>query len=251
MKLTGKVVLITHASEFMGPALTEEFAREGATLALHDLTEAGARPAVKIAEGHGRTAVAMAGDLTRPAECDGLVKAVVDRFEALDVLINNNAAPPAGGPADQITDEAWRSMMARLLDEPFFCLRAALRVMRAQKRGKIINLTSATGLVGLANYAAYTAARAAVNGLTKAVGREVAKDGIQVNAIAQNYVENPTYFPPSLTRDPEKLAKMVKNIPAGRLARAEESARLAVYLASEDGDFFVGQVIPFCGGWIT
>lgn len=251
MKLTGKVVLITHVSEFMGPALTEEFAREGATLALHDTTEAAARPAVKIAQGHGRTAVALAGELTRSAECDRLVQAVVDRFGGLDILVNNNAAPPGGSPADQISDETWRTLMAHLLDEPFFCLRAALRVMRAQKRGKIINLTSAAGLVGLANYAAYTAARAGANGLTKAVGLEVARDGIQVNAIAQNYVENPTYFPPSLTRDPEKLARMVKNIPAGRLARAEESARLAVYLASEDGDFFVGQVIPFCGGWIT
>ena len=72
-----------------------------------------------------------------------------------------------------------------------------------------------------------------------------------VTAIAQNYVENPTYFPPALTGDPEKLARMVKNIPAGRLARSEESARLAVYLASEDADFFIGQVVPFAGGWVT
>ena len=71
------------------------------------------------------------------------------------------------------------------------------------------------------------------------------------NAIAQNFVENPTYFPPALTRDPEKLARMVRHVPAGRLARGEESARLAVYLASEDADFFVGQVIPFAGGWVT
>jgi 2-keto-3-deoxy-L-fuconate dehydrogenase len=142
-------------------------------------------------------------------------------------------------------------MMSRLLDEPFYCLRAALRVMRPAKRGKIINMSSAAAFPGLANYAAYSAARAGVNGLTKAVGREVARDGIQVNAIAQNYVENPTYFPPSLTNDPQKLARMVRNIPAGRLARSEESARLAVYLASEDADFFVGQVIPFSGGWVT
>jgi NAD(P)-dependent dehydrogenase (short-subunit alcohol dehydrogenase family) len=125
-------------------------------------------------------------------------------------------------------------MMARLLDEPFYCLRAALRVMRPAKRGKIINMSSAAAFPGLPNYAAYSAARAGVNGLTKAVGREAARDGIQVNAIAQNYVENPTYFPPALTGDPEKLSRMVKNIPAGRLARSEESARLAVYLASED-----------------
>ncbi len=150
-----------------------------------------------------------------------------------------------------MTDTQWRDMMSRLLDEPFYCLRAALRVMRPAKRGKIINMSSAAAFPGLANYAAYSAARAGVNGLTRAVGREVARDGIQVNAIAQNYVENPTYFPPSLTSDPQKLARMVKNIPAGRLARSEESARLAVYLASEDADFFVGQVVPFSGGWVT
>jgi 2-keto-3-deoxy-L-fuconate dehydrogenase len=79
----------------------------------------------------------------------------------------------------------------------------------------------------------------------------VAGDGIQVNAIAQNYVENPTYFPPSLTADPEKRKRMLRQVPAGRLARGEESARLAVYLASEDADFFVGQVVPFAGGWVT
>jgi len=180
-----------------------------------------------------------------------VVDAVVARFGRLDILINNNAHPPSGSPVERISDEAWREMQARLLDEPFYCLRAALRVMRPARRGKIVNMSSAAAFPGLANYAAYTAARAGINGLTRAVGREVARDGVQVNAIAQNYVENPTYFPPALTADPEKLQRIVKNIPAGRLARSEESARLAVYLASEDADFFVGQVIPFSGGWVT
>jgi 2-keto-3-deoxy-L-fuconate dehydrogenase len=251
MKLTGKVALITNVSEFMGPAITEEFCREGAAVALHDRDEAAAMPLAAIAAGLGRDALVLAGDLTRPAEADRVVDAVVARFGRLDVLVNNSANPPTGSPTERVTDTQWRDMMSRLLDEPFYCLRAALRVMRPAKRGKIINMSSAAAFPGLANYAAYTAARAGVNGLTKAVGREVAPDGIQVNAIAQNYVENPTYFPPSLTSDPQKLARMVKNIPAGRLARSEESARLAVYLASEDADFFVGQVVPFSGGWVT
>src|SRR6266496_2155550 len=147
MKLTGKVALVTNVSEFMGPAITEEFAREGATLALHDRDERAAKRIGAIATAVGRDTLILTGDLTRSAEAD----------------------------------------------------------------------------------------------------REVARDGIQVNAIAQNYVENPTYFPPALTGDPEKLARMVKNIPAGRLARSEESARLAVYLASEDAYFFIGQVVPFAG----
>jgi len=251
MKLTGKIALITNVSEFMGPAITEEFCREGAAVALHDRDEARAKPFAAIAAGLGRDVLVLTGDLTRSAEADRVVDAVVARFGRLDVLVNNSANPPTGSPTESVTDTQWRDMMSRLLDEPFYCLRAALRVMRPARRGKIINMSSAAAFPGLANYAAYSAARAGVNGLTKAVGREVARDGIQVNAIAQNYVENPTYFPPALTGDPEKLARMVKNIPAGRLARSEESARLAVYLASDDADFFIGQVVPFAGGWVT
>jgi 2-keto-3-deoxy-L-fuconate dehydrogenase len=251
MKLTGKVALITNVGDYMGPAITEEFAREGAALALHDRDERALASLDAIGERLGRDVLALAGDLTRASEADRVVQAVVARFGRLDVLVNNSTFPPSGGPTEAVTDTAWREMMAHLLDEPFYCLRAALRVMRPARRGKIINMSSAAAFPGLPNYAAYTAARAGVNGLTKAVGREVARDGIQVNAIAQNYVENPTYFPPDVTGDAEKLARMLKNIPAGRLARAEESARLAVYLASEDADFFVGQVIPFAGGWVT
>jgi len=251
MKLTGKIALITNVSEFMGPAITEEFCREGAAVALHDRDEARAKPFAAIAAGLGRNVLVLTGDLTRSAEADRLVDAVVARFGRLDVLVNNSATPLRGSLTESMTDTQWRDMMSRLLDEPFYCLRAALRVMRPARRGKIINMSSAAAFPGLANYAAYSAARAGVNGLTKAVGREVARDGIQVNAIAQNYVENPTYFPPALTGDPDKLARMVKNIPAGRLARSEESARLAVYLASEDADFFIGQVVPFSGGWVT
>jgi NAD(P)-dependent dehydrogenase (short-subunit alcohol dehydrogenase family) len=251
MKLTGKIALITNVSHFMGPAITEEFCREGASVALHDRDEAAVKPYALIAERLGRDVLSLTGDLSRSGEAERAVAAVVARFGRLDILVNNNAHPPSGSPVEEITDAAWREMMARLLDEPFFCLRAALRVMRPAGRGKIINMSSAAAFPGLPNYAAYTAARAGVNGLTKAVGREVAGAGIQVNAIAQNYVENPTYFPPALTGDPVRLARMVKNIPAGRLARSEESARLAVYLASEDADFFIGQVIPFAGGWVT
>jgi NAD(P)-dependent dehydrogenase (short-subunit alcohol dehydrogenase family) len=249
MKLTGKITLITNVSQFMGPACTEEFAREGAALALHDLTEARARPARDVAAAHGREALVVTGDLTRPAEVDRVLRAILDRFGRLDVLVNNSSHAPAGGPVEETTDDTWRSMVAHLLDEPFFCMRAALRVMKRQGHGKIVNLTSAVAIPGLPNYAAYSAARAGTNGLTRAAGREVARHGIQVNAIAQNFVENPTYFGPELVSSPEKLARVLRQVPAGRLARSEESARLAVYLASDDADFFCGQVIPFAGGW--
>jgi NAD(P)-dependent dehydrogenase (short-subunit alcohol dehydrogenase family) len=249
VKLTGKVTLITNVSQFMGPACTEEFAKEGAALALHDRTEARARPAVDVAMAYGRDVMLVAGDTTRAAEANRVVRAVVERFGRLDILVNNSSHAPVGGPVEDVPDEAWRSLVAHLLDEPFYTMRAALRAMKRQGRGKIINITSAVALDGLPNYAAYSAARAGTNGLTRAVGREVARHGIQVNAIAQNFVENPTYFGPAIVGNPDTLARVVKHVPAGRLARSEESARLAVYLASEDADFFCGQVIPFAGGW--
>jgi 2-keto-3-deoxy-L-fuconate dehydrogenase len=249
MKLTGKVALITNVSQFMGPACTAEFAKEGATLALHDRTEGRVKPALEVASAYGREAVAVAGDPTRPTDAARAVRSVLDRFGRLDILVNNSSHPGAGGPIEETSDETWRSLIAHLLDEPFFMMRAALRAMKRQGHGKIINVSSAVALPGLPNYAAYSAARAGVNGLTKAVGREVARHGIQVNAIAQNFVENPTYFGPDIVGNPEKLARVLRHVPAGRLARSEESARLAVYLASDEADFFCGQVIPFAGGW--
>jgi NAD(P)-dependent dehydrogenase (short-subunit alcohol dehydrogenase family) len=229
MRFTGKVILITNVGQFMGPACVEEFAKEGAILALHERTEARAHAALDLARAQGREATVVTGDLTVSGEATRAVRTVAERHGRLDVLVNNSSHPPVGGPVDEVSDETWRSMAAHLYDEPFFCLRAAIRVMKRQGHGKVVNLTSAVAIPGLPNYAAYSAARAGVNGLTRAVGREVARHNIQVNAIAQNFVGN---------------------VPAGRLARSEESAKLCVFLASDEADFFCGQVIPFAGGWV-
>src|SRR5215467_681802 len=107
MRLTGKVALITNVSHYMGPAITEEFAREGASLALHDRDESAARPLVVVAERLGRSVVALAGDLTRSAEADRVVAEVVSHFGRLDVLVNNNAHPPSGAPTEEVSDAAW------------------------------------------------------------------------------------------------------------------------------------------------
>src|SRR5262249_5457566 len=142
MKLTGKVVLVTNVSEFMGPAITEEFAREGASLALHDRDQAAAARMSAIATAVGREALVLGGDLTRSPEPDGMGEPTGEKSAPRDLLVNNSATPPTAGPAERISAAQWREMMARLLDEPFFCLRAALRVMRPAKRGKIINMSS-------------------------------------------------------------------------------------------------------------
>ena len=222
MKLTGKVALITNVSHFMGPAITEEFCREGASVALHDRDEPAAiKPFAAIAERLGRDVLALGGDLTplggsRPRRWRRWSHASGGSTSSSTTA---RTRPPAARSSRSPTRRGARCM-SRLLDEPFYCLRAALRVMRPAGRGKIINMSSAAAFPGLPNYAAYTAARAGVNGLTKAVGREVARDGIQVNAIAQNYVENPTYFPPALIARPAE-ARAHGPEHSGRPARAQ------------------------------
>src|SRR5262249_60606625 len=146
MKLTGKVALITNVHHYMGPAITEEFAREGASLALHDKEGAALAPMVAMGEALGRDVLPLVGDLTKSADADRVVQEVVARFGRLDILVNNSAFPPSGSPTEAVTDAAWRDMMARLLDEPFYCIRAALRGMRPARRGQIINISSPAGL---------------------------------------------------------------------------------------------------------
>jgi NAD(P)-dependent dehydrogenase (short-subunit alcohol dehydrogenase family) len=95
----------------------------------------------------------------------------------------------------------------------------------------------------------YAAARAGTNGLSKSLARELGRDNIQVNAIASNYIENPDYFPPELLANKDAYAKMVKNIPLGRLGKPQEAAHLVAFYCSDRSDFITGNVMPFSGGW--
>jgi NAD(P)-dependent dehydrogenase (short-subunit alcohol dehydrogenase family) len=114
MRLTGKVVLVTNVAQYMGPACVEEFAKEGAVLALHERTEARAQAALELARAYGREASVVTGDLGVSGEANRVVRAVADRHGRLDVLVNNSSHLPVGGPVDEISDETWRSMAAHL-----------------------------------------------------------------------------------------------------------------------------------------
>ena len=128
--------------------------------------------------------------------------------------------------------------------------RAVLPQMIARQAGKVIVYGSATALRGVKTVAAYSAARAAQVGYVQALGVEVAPNNIQVNLIAQNYVENPVYYPAPLRAREDFQRSVQRQVPLGRLATAEEDAQFALFLASNNSDFFVGQAIPFSGGWV-
>jgi 2-keto-3-deoxy-L-fuconate dehydrogenase len=222
-RLAGKRVLVTQADRYMGPATVALFGAEGAEV------------------------VADLSDLTRPGACERAIAAA----GRVDVLVANLASENfSGTPVTEIDDDRWRSAFETMVDPLHRLTRAVLPQMTERRAGKIVVYGSAVALKGLKTLSAYSAARAAQVGYVQAVGVEVAPHNVQVNLIAQNYVENPAYYPPELVESERFRASLKRQVPLGRLAKAEEDARFALFLASSESDFFVGQAIPFTGGWI-
>jgi len=222
-RLDGLRILLTQADLFMGPALQRVLALAGAEVVadVRDLTAPGA-PAQAVAE---------AGPI--------------------DVLVVHLAVPAPTTTAVDATDEEWRAVFAALVDPlPRLC-RAALPAMLARGRGKILLMGSAAALRGQRRTSTYSAARGAQLAYVQALGVEVAAKGVQVNAIAQNLVDNPTYFPPEVQADPRFQERLRREVPLGRLVRADEDAWFAAHLCSPAADCFVGQVFPLSGGWVT
>ena len=185
--------------------------------------------------------------LVDQSQCEELVRSVGE----VDILIANLAEPPRSSPVQAIQNEDWTTLFSTLVDPLMFLVRAITPQMLDRQSGKIIAVTSAAPLKGLANNASYCAARGAQNAFIKAVGLELARSNIQVNAIAQNYINNNTYYPSRLLDDEKFLDHVRRNVPTNQVGSSEETAELAAYLASEKCNHMVGQIIPLAGGWTT
>lgn len=223
-RLDGQRVLLTQAGEFMGPALARGFEAQGATViadtrALHDDPAAAA--------------------------------AAVNAAGRVDVLLLHLSLPAPSTAAESITDGEWRRVFAHLVDPMPRLVAAVLPQMRERGRGRILLMGSAAALRGQKRSGSYSAARGAQLAYMQAVALELAPLGIAFNAIAQNYVDNPTYFGPEVQAHPRFQDKLKRDVPLGRLVSAEEDALFAAYLCSEAAGCFVGQVFPVSGGWVT
>ena len=168
---------------------------------------------------------------------------------SFDVLLLNLGVPAPSTPADQVEDEEWGLLFRHMVDPLPRFARAVLPAMTARGHGKIVLMGSASALRGMKRASSYSAARGAQLAWVQAVGAEVAGKGVQVNAIAQNFVDNPTYFPPEIQANPAFQARLQREVPLGRLVSAEEDSHFAAYLCSDAANCFVGQVFPVCGGW--
>lgn len=220
--LAGLRILITQADDFMGPTLCEVLAEHGAHV---------------IANRESMI------DPTAPA-------AVISAAGHIDVLIVNLAVPAPATEAVSITDEEWRRTFEALVDPLPRLVRAVLPSMIARRSGRVVVLGSATGLRGMRKTATYGAARAAQLGYVMSAALEAAPHNVQINAMAQNFVENPTYFPPETQAHPRFKEILKRDVPLGRLVTAREDAEFAAYLCSPAAACFVGQVFPVSGGWV-
>ncbi len=219
--LAGQRILVTESTEFMGPALCEVFEQQGAT-------------------------VVRSGE---PLSAPDAAARVVEAAGAIDVLVANLAWRAPTTAATDVDDDEWRQVFAALVDPLPRLVRAAAPAMIARRAGRILVIGSASALRGMKRASTYSAARGAQLAYVQAVGVELAPHGVQVNAIAQNFVDNPTYFPPEVQANPRFQERLAREVPLGRLVSAHEDALFAAYLCSPAAGCFVGQVFPVCGGW--
>ena len=220
--LEGKRVLITQSTEFMGPVLCDVFEEQGAEV------------------------VRSADALSQPDAAERIVREAGN----MDVLVANLALAAPTTAAVDASDAEWRDVFAALVDPLPRLVRAAAPAMIARRSGKILVIGSASALRGMKRTSSYSAARGAQLSYVQAVGVELAPHNVQVNAIAQNFVDNPTYFPPAVQANPRFQERLAREVPLGRLVSAREDAMFAAYLCSDQANCFVGQVFPVCGGWV-
>jgi 2-keto-3-deoxy-L-fuconate dehydrogenase len=165
------------------------------------------------------------------------------------MLIVNLAIKAPSTLAHEVTDLEWEEVFKIIVDPLPRLVRAVLPQMMVRKAGKILVMGSASALRGMKQRSSYSAARGAQLAYVQAVGVEMALHNIQVNAIAQNFVENPTYFPAELQATEAFKERLLSEVPLGRLVTGREDAEFAAYLCSELANCFVGQVFPMAGGW--
>lgn len=221
--LTGKRILVTQATEFMGPAFCEVFAEQGAEV------------------------IRSERELSTPENAGITVREAGD----VDVLVANLAMMAPGTPAAEVSEAEWRDVFAALVDPLPRLITAAVPMMTNRGGGKILVVGSASALRGMKRASTYSAARGAQVAYVQAVGVELAPLNIQVNIIAQNFVDNPTYFPAEIQSNPKFQDRLKREVPLGRLVSAREDALFAAYLCTSAADCFVGQVFPVCGGWVA
>lgn len=244
--LTGQVAIVTGASRGIGRAVALELASWGARVAVNYQRNAAAAAAVVAEiERAGGEALAVQADVTQPAEVAAMVRATLERWGALHILVNN-AGVTRDNLFQRMKDADWDTVIDTDLTSAFLCAQAVLPAMRAAGYGRIVNVASLAGLAGNVGQANYAAAKMGLVGLTKALARELTGAGIAVNAVAPGYVETEM-----IESIPQWLREWALDvIPLKRFGSAEEVAPAVAFLASPAASYIIGHTLTIDGGWV-
>lgn len=244
--LKGKVAVVTGASRGIGRAVALKLASMNATVIVNYAgSKDKAESVVKEIQDMEKTAEAIQCDVSNFEQCEKLVKDAQEHYGRIDILVNN-AGITRDGLAMAMKEEDFDDVIATNLKGTFNCIRFASRIMMKQRYGKIINMSSVSGVTGNAGQVNYSAAKAGVIGITKSMARELAGRHINVNAIAPGFIE--TDMTNTLSEKVKEQA--VAQIPLGRFGKADEVAELAAFLASDKSDYITGQVFHIDGGMV-
>jgi 3-oxoacyl-[acyl-carrier protein] reductase len=239
--LTGRTAIVCGASQGMGLAIAQTFAREGMNVAMF-----ARRRKVLEAEAERLGALAVQGDVSNPQDCERLVAATVDAFGGVDVLVNNSGGPPRG-PALEVDDESLEAAVSLLLLSAVRLTNLCLPHLRKSTAGRVINIESSTVKEPADNLVLSNAIRPGVVGWAKTLAREIGPAGITVNTIAPGRIDTERIrevWPDGPTEED------LKTIPLRRLGRTDEIAAVVCFLASDAGSYVTGTVIPVDGGLI-
>lgn len=242
--LTGKVALVTGASRGIGKEIALTLAANGATVIVnYNGSKERADEVVKEIEAAGGTAEAIQCNVAEFQASEEMVKNVLASYKKVDILVNN-AGITRDGLLMRMTEEDYDAVLDTNLKGTFNMIRHLSRSFLKQRSGKIINLSSVSGVMGNAGQANYSASKAGVIGLTKSVARELASRGVCVNAIAPGFID--TEMTQAMPQEAQDGLKQM--IPLGRMGEAAEVAKLVLFLAGNDSNYITGQVISIDGG---
>jgi 2-dehydro-3-deoxy-L-rhamnonate dehydrogenase (NAD+) len=244
MSLNGRVALVTGGARGIGLAIARRLVVDGARVALVDLDKS----AVEAAAGElGDAATALVADVTRTADVERAVAAAHARWGRLDIVVNNAGITGGSKLTWELTDEDWNQVIACDLTSVFLVSRAAVKLMLPQRSGRIVNIASIAGKEGNPTLVPYSTAKAGVIGFTKALAKEVASEGILVNAVAPAVIG--TDMVKQMSK--ETVDYLIAKIPMGRVGRPDEVAALVAWLVSDECTFSTGAVYDLSGGRAT
>ncbi len=244
MKFNNKIVLITGAGSGIGRGTALAFAREGATVVVSDINEAGGHQTVEMI---GANAVFIKADVSDPEQVESLIQQIVLKYNRLDIAINNAGVGGVMGKMHEMPLHHYKKVMNINLDGVFYCLQHELRQMLAQGSGCIVNVASVAGLRPLPNSAAYSASKHAVVGLTKTAALEYARKNIRINAVCPVFTHS-AMVQGMFDVAPELEQKLLKAIPMGRYGQPEDVAQAILWLCSDENNFLTGHALPIDGG---